>query len=78
MRLRIPELFEARALTAYGFAKASDGRVSLSTAFRLVRLRGELKSFDAALLESLCDVLDVTPCDLLERTTKKRKRTSRT
>lgn len=73
MRLRFPELLEARDLTAYSLSKRSDGRISLSTAYRLVRQRGAVKMFDAGLLEALCDVLDVEPGDLLEREGKRRK-----
>jgi DNA-binding Xre family transcriptional regulator len=67
MRLRLPELLEARGLTAYQVVKASDGRISTSTAYRLVRHRGRAKSFDASFLEALCDVLGVGPGELLER-----------
>jgi DNA-binding Xre family transcriptional regulator len=75
MRFRIPELLDDAGLTAYGLAQASDGRISLSTAFRLVRLRGNVKTFDAAVMEALCDLLEVEPGDLFERTkTPKRRR----
>jgi DNA-binding Xre family transcriptional regulator len=67
MRLRLPELLEARGLTAYQIVKASDGRISTSTAYRVVRNRGRAKSFDASFLEALCDVLGVTPGELFER-----------
>jgi DNA-binding Xre family transcriptional regulator len=67
MRLRLPELLTARGLTAYQVVQASEGRISTSTAYRVVRNRGRAKSFDAAFLEALCDVLDVGPGELLER-----------
>ncbi len=67
MRLRIPELLKAADLTAYGLHKASDERISLSTAFRLVREEGRLKMFDGSILEALCDTLSVEPGDLFER-----------
>lgn len=72
MRLRIPELLRERRLTPYGLAKASGSRISISTAYRLSRLRGRLKLFDAAQLEALCDILDVEPGELFERTHVKR------
>ncbi len=82
MRLRIPELLEKRGLTAYGLHVASEGRISLSTAFRLVRIRGELQSFDRRLLEALCDVLRVAPGTLFEydaaRRPVKRPKSART
>ncbi len=67
IRLRIPELLEAAGLTAWGLHMASEGRVTASKAYRLVRRRGGLKSFDLATLEVLCDVLQVEPGELFER-----------
>ena len=82
MRLRIPELLEKRGMTAYGLHVASEGRISLSTAFRLVRIRGELQSFDRRLLETLCEVLRVAPGSLFEHvaatTPTKRPKSTRT
>jgi hypothetical protein len=59
VRLRIPELLHEHDLTPYRLSRRSDGRISLSTAYRLVRLRGRVKTFDAELLEVLCEVLGV-------------------
>lgn len=73
MRLRLPELLDQRGMTGYALSMASGGRISLSAAYRLMRLRGKLKMFDAEILEDLCDVLGVEPGDLLERTPKKRR-----
>lgn len=67
IRLRIPELLEAADLTAWGLHRRSGGRISASTAYRLVQFRGELANFPAATIEALCDVLGVTPGDLFER-----------
>ena len=67
VRLRIPELLEKAEVTPYYLAKRSGGRISLSAAYRYVRMRGRVKSFDAEVLEALCDVLGVEPGDLLER-----------
>lgn len=74
MRLRLPELLDARGLTAYALAKQSEGRISMSTAYRLVRLEGRVQNFDADMLEALCDVLGVSPGELLEREAPKRGR----
>lgn len=58
-------------MTACALAKASDGRISSSTAHRLVQRRGVMRYFDSDLLEALCDVLDIKePGKLLERETK--------
>lgn len=59
VRLRFPEILEEHGLTAWHLSKQSGGRISLSTAYRLVRLRGRVKTFDADMLEVLCDVLGV-------------------
>lgn len=76
LRLRIPELLKARDLTPYALAKASGGRISMSTAHRLMQLRGRLQMFNGIVLEALCDVLKVEPGELLERTreTKRARR----
>lgn len=76
MKLRVPELLEERGLTAYALAKASDGRLSLSTAHRLAR--GEWKCLSAEVLEALCEVLEIDdPGPLFERDAGKRRRAKR-
>lgn len=67
VRIRVPELLETRQITPYRLHKLSGGRISLSTAYRLNRLKGRLKMFDRDLLDALCDVLGVGPSDLFER-----------
>lgn len=54
-------------MTAYALHKASDGRISMSAAYRLMRARGRVQFFDADLLDALCDALAVAPGDLFER-----------
>lgn len=66
--MRLPELMAARGLTAYQLAKQSGGRISISTAYRLVEKEGRLETFGAEIMEALCDVLGVEPSQLLERT----------
>jgi hypothetical protein len=75
VRLRIPELLEEHGLTPYHLSKQSGGRISLSTAYRLTRLKGRVKTFDADLLEVLCEVLGIKdPGKLFELEATKRKR----
>ena len=66
MRLRVPELLAERRMTAYALHKASDGRISLSTAYRLAT--GEFREVSSGVLEALCDVFAITdPGPLFER-----------
>ena len=76
MRLRLPELLEEQKppMTAYGLAKASGGRISLSTAYRLTRNRGVVRYLDSELLETMCDVFSCEPGELLEREKTKKRR----
>ncbi len=74
MRIRFPELLKAHGKTAYAVHKDSGGRISLSTAYRLKKSKGNLKFLDVGLLEALCDVFDVEPGELLEREKSKRRR----
>lgn len=67
MRIRLPELLEERALTAYALSVQAKGRLDMSTLYRVVRANGEMRYFDSDLLDALCDVLDVEPSELLER-----------
>jgi DNA-binding Xre family transcriptional regulator len=73
MRLRLPELLDDRGWSAYRLARESKGRISMSTAYRLTKLNGRVQTFDAEMLETLCDVLGVKPGDLLEREGRKRR-----
>ena len=72
IRLRLPELLKGR--TAYDLSVASGGRISMSTAYRLVRSEGRLGTFNADVLEALCDVLQVAPSELFERQPARRAR----
>lgn len=74
MRLKLPELLNERGLSPYALSKGSGGRISMSTAYRLVKLNGRVQNFDAEMLEALCDVLKVDPGQLMERDKSKRKR----
>lgn len=67
MRLRIPELLEAKGVSPYRLSRESGGRISMSTVYRLKRERGKLDTYRGAILEALCDVLGVTPGELFER-----------
>jgi DNA-binding Xre family transcriptional regulator len=74
MRLRLPELLTERGLTAYRLASDSGGRISLSTAYRAVRLKGRMANFDADMLAAMCDVLELGPGELFEIVPRKGKR----
>lgn len=77
MRLRVPELLEERGLTAYEVAQRSGGRIDPSTLYRLIRQRGRVERLSTPLLEALCDVLGVSPGDLLEREGTRKARATR-
>jgi DNA-binding Xre family transcriptional regulator len=74
VRIRLPEVLTEHKVTAYEVAKRSDGRAIPSTLYRLVRQRGRVRMFDGALLETLCEILDVEPGALLERGGRKARR----
>jgi len=74
MRLRIPELMEEHGLkNAYQLAKASGGRIPMTSAYRLVESKGRPGRIDLDTLQALCDVFDCDPGELLERESKRRK-----
>lgn len=74
LRLRLPELLDEREMTPYALAKRSQGRISLSTAYRITRMKGRVQTFDAEALEALCDVLGLQVGELFERDGKRRGR----
>lgn len=76
MRLRVRELLTRRQMTPYKLAVLSEGRISLSTLYRILRADGYASTFESKLLDAICDVLGVEPGELLERgsSTKKRQR----
>ncbi|MEJ7811290.1 MAG: helix-turn-helix transcriptional regulator [Gemmatimonadaceae bacterium] len=67
MQLRRPALLDEWQMTPHALAKAASKRISMSTAYRLAELEGQLQTFDAELLEAHCDIFGVEPGDLLER-----------
>ena len=74
MRVRLAELMESRGLTAYAVAQQSDGRISTSALYRLIKADGRARYLDSQLLEALCDVLDVEPGELLERDPRRQRK----
>lgn len=77
MRLRIPELMEARKIpTAYRLQQLSQGRLSMTNATHLVEKGGNTSSVRMATLEVLCDIFGVGPGELLERDAEARPQTS--
>jgi DNA-binding Xre family transcriptional regulator len=77
MRLRIRELLKEKGMTPYKLARLSEGRISLSTLYRILRADGQAPTFESKLLDAVCDVLEVKPGELLEReSASKRGRSS--
>lgn len=72
MRVRFPELLKASGLTPYQVAMRSGKRITLSKVYRLKKGRGKLPTYDAKMLDALCDVFGVPESELLERDTKPR------
>ena len=74
VRIRLPELMKAAAIdNAHALSKASGGRISMTTAYRLVAAGGKVRYLDSNLLDVLCDVFGVSDLNvLLEREQKKR------
>lgn len=71
IRIRIPELLTERKISPYRLSQLSGGRVSMSTAYRLNRMQGRVHTFDADLVDALCDALQVEPGELFEREAKR-------
>ncbi len=57
MRLRVAELLAEHEMTPYQLAKASEGRLSLSTCYRLAR--GDVDKISTGTVEALCDVFGI-------------------
>jgi DNA-binding Xre family transcriptional regulator len=72
LRLRFPELLEARGLTPYALAKATDGALSRSMAYRIVAERGAFRCLSPEQIEALCQALEVEPGELFERGRRRR------
>jgi DNA-binding Xre family transcriptional regulator len=67
LRIQFRELLREHGLTPYHLAKRSEGRITLTTAYRLARLDGRVQSFDAAVCDALCETLGVEPGALFVR-----------
>jgi DNA-binding Xre family transcriptional regulator len=66
MRLDLPRYMEKRGLkNAYALMRASSGRLTITTASRLVAANGRPKRVDLATLETLCHMFGAGPGDLL-------------
>lgn len=74
VRLRVAKLLEKRGLTAYQLAKESGGAISTTQAYRLTSPTPTAFPPSFATIEALCDLLDVKPGDLFERTNARRSR----
>lgn len=73
IRLRIPELLAEHGLTPYALAKRSQGRISMSTAYRLRQSGGRLETFSGDLIEGLCDAFGFDDTATLFEIEKKRR-----
>ncbi len=72
MKLTVPELLKERGWTAYELAKRSQGRISISAAYRLAD--GEWRCLSAAVLEGLCIAFEIDdPGPLFKRAKPRRK-----
>ena len=78
MRLRLKELLDERDMSAYALVQASDGRIDMTTAYRVLQQDGRLRFFSGELLDALLDVLGVTLTELLEPEPSNRNSSSRT
>ena len=72
IRLRVGDLLEERGMTAYQLAKQSGGAISLSAAYRLAEGNSGAHPPSWAMLETLCELLEVDIFDLFERSAGKR------
>ena len=72
MKLRVAELMAERGLTAYALARDSGGRISRSTAYRLMDGTKDVLRIEE--IAALCEVLNVAPSDLFKQEPVKGKR----
>ena len=69
MRLRVPDLLAERQWTAYELSKKSEGRISMSQAYRFAH--GEFRALSPEIVTALCDVFEIDdPGPLFERPKK--------
>jgi DNA-binding Xre family transcriptional regulator len=78
MRTRFPELLRDSGLTPYEVAMRSRKRITLTKVYRLKKGRGKLPTYDAKMLDALCDIFGVEPSELLERERPRKKAAART
>jgi hypothetical protein len=74
VRLRLRELLKEHKYSAYRLAKESEGRISLSTIYRLKKSGGRLEYYSSELCEAICDVLGITDLNQLFERDKRGKR----
>lgn len=67
MRIRLTELLREKHTNPRKLEIQTGGAISARTLYRIKAADGRLRFLDAHLLDALCDVLDVTPGELLER-----------
>lgn len=64
-------------MTAYELSKRSEGRITLSTIYRLARQQGRVRYIDADVAQAICDVLSITPARLFDHENDGRDRRAR-
>jgi DNA-binding Xre family transcriptional regulator len=69
IRWKIPELLEERGWTPYRLAQESG--LTIPAAYRIARGRA-VQRIDAATLETMCEIFDARPGDLIERVRTRR------
>lgn len=57
MRLRVADLLVEHDMTPYELSKRSDGRLTISTCYRLAR--GDVDKISTSTVEALCDVFGI-------------------
>lgn len=72
LRLRVGALLEARGMTAYQLSKASDGRISMRTAYRLAN--GQATQVPLDVLDALVEVFELKDTGPLFEQDGRRKR----
>lgn len=72
MRIRLPELMALRNVSPTDLVEALGGVASRASVYRLLAADGAASTFRADVLDRLCELFEVPPGRLLERTTAPR------
>jgi DNA-binding Xre family transcriptional regulator len=66
MRVRLPELLEAKGMSGHQLAVVLDGRMSRAAIYKLLEAEGHFERIAGRHLEALCHAFGVSPNELLE------------